>query len=104
MAKRKTQQESPRAAMSGADRLGLRVSMMINSPKAQLSRCVTVHQLDTDTDEDWLAVIDLVRETDGTTVADNEDGSVTVSWDAPSEEDARVEDGAMQPTADEIPF
>ncbi|WP_420066789.1 DUF1654 domain-containing protein, partial [Salmonella enterica] len=39
-----------RQEMSGVERLGLRVSSMINHPVAQAQRWVTIHRLDTDGD------------------------------------------------------
>ncbi|MFG8777261.1 DUF1654 domain-containing protein, partial [Pseudomonas aeruginosa] len=61
MAKQKKAQQ-PRQELAAADRLGLRVSAMISAPKAQLERAVTVHRLDTDTDEAWEAVMELIAE------------------------------------------
>ncbi|MFU7027207.1 DUF1654 domain-containing protein [Pseudomonas aeruginosa] len=79
MAKQKKAQQ-PRQEITAADRLGLRVSAMINAPKAQLERAVTVHRLDTDTDEAWEAVMELIAEEDGVELIFNDDGSVTLRW------------------------
>lgn len=56
---------APREELAGLEKLGLRVSAMINSPLAQLGRKVLIHQLDTDTDQDWDAIMELLSETDG---------------------------------------
>lgn len=77
--------------MAGIDRLGLRVSNMINHPIAQLQRWVTIHRLDTDGDPEWDEVMDLLSETDGIDMTFNDDGSVTLRWEASAEEDRPVE-------------
>ncbi|MCV3851690.1 DUF1654 domain-containing protein [Pseudomonas aeruginosa] len=79
MAKQKKAQQLQQE-LTAADRLGLRVSAMINAPKAQLERAVTVHRLDTDTDEAWEAVMELIAEEDGVELIFNDDGSVTLRW------------------------
>lgn len=85
----KTEQNAP---MNAIDRLGLRVSAMIQAPNAQLNRRVKIFQLDTDPDYAWQAILELLRETDGLSLERHEDGTVTVSWDAPTDGDARIED------------
>jgi len=89
MAKRKGYQEQK--PLTALERLGLRVSAMINSPRAQLERTVTIHRLDTDADEDWLQVVDLLGETDGIALVHNEVGTVTLRWDLVSEDDRVIE-------------
>ncbi|MFJ9993382.1 DUF1654 domain-containing protein [Pseudomonas putida] len=70
------QMESP----TGLERLGLRVSAMINSPIAQLGRRVLIHRLDTDSDQDWDAIMELLSETDGLDMTFCDDGSVILQW------------------------
>lgn len=77
--------------MSGIERLGLRVSNMINHPIAQIQRWVTIHRLDTDGEREWKEVIALLAETDGIDMARNEDGSVTLRWEPSAEEGRSVE-------------
>lgn len=77
--------------MSGIERLGLRVSNMINHPVAQIQRWVTIHRLDTDGEREWKEVTELLAETDGIDMAFNDDGSVTLRWEASSEEDRPIE-------------
>lgn len=72
---------SPRAEMTGMERLGLRVSSMINHPVAQAQRWVTIHRLDTDGDREWEEVLGVIAETDELELALNDDGSVTVGWE-----------------------
>lgn len=85
----KTEQSAP---MNAIDRLGLRVSAMIQAPAAQLSRRVTIFQLDSDPDYAWLSILELLKETDGLSLEHHEDGTVTLSWDAPTEADTRIEE------------
>jgi len=83
-----------RQEMSGIERLGLRVSSMINHPVAQIQRWVTIHRLDTDGDREWEEVMGLLSETDGIDMTFNDDESVTLRWEALAEVDrvAEVED------------
>ena len=92
MAKPK-KQEKPieRREISGIERLGLRVSSMINHPVAQTQRWVTIHRLDTDGDREWDEVMGLLSETDGIDMTFNDDESVTLRWEASQEEDRPVE-------------
>lgn len=72
---------SVRQEMSGMERLGLRVSSMINHPVAQAQRWVTIHRLDTDGDREWEEVLGVIGETDELELTINDDGSVTVRWE-----------------------
>ncbi|MGY2337935.1 DUF1654 domain-containing protein [Pseudomonas sp. SDO5532_S415] len=84
-----------RVEMSGMERLGLRVSSMINHPVAQVQRWVTIHRLDTDGEREWEEVMGLLSETDGIDMTFNDDASVTLRWEPQAEEDrvVEVEDG-----------
>lgn len=77
--------------MRGLERLGLRVSAMINSPLAQFGRRVLIHQLDTDSDQNWEAIMDLLAETDGLDMTFCDDGSVILQWGAPTDDDRVIE-------------
>jgi len=90
-----------RQEMSGIERLGLRVSSMINHPVAQVQRWVTIHRLDTDGDREWEEVMGLLNETDGIDMTLNDDESVTLKWEASVEEDRPVE---MFEPVEEAPF
>lgn len=73
----------PKAAssvVSAQERLAIRVSNMINTPKAQMQRRVVIHRLDSEPDEAWEGVLEALRETGGLRLSSREDGSVTVSW------------------------
>jgi len=81
----KTQEAGP---MTAIERLGLRVSAMIGSPKAQLERRAVVHRLDTDTDEAWDGIMTLLADTDGLALAFDEDGHAIITWEAGEPEEA----------------
>ncbi|QJP95462.1 DUF1654 domain-containing protein [Pseudomonas fluorescens] len=74
----------------GLERLGIRVSEMINHPIAQLQRWVTIHRLDTDGDREWEEVMRLILETDGIDMTFNDDESVTLNWEANAVENRPV--------------
>lgn len=82
-----------RQDMGGVERLGLRVSSMINHPVAQIQRWVTIHRLDTDGDREWGEVVGVLSETDELDITFDDDGSVTVRWEAIADED-RPEEAA----------
>ncbi|WP_439895394.1 DUF1654 domain-containing protein [Pseudomonas syringae] len=69
-----------RVEMSGLERLGLRVSEMINHPVAQIQRWVTIHRLDTDGDREWDEVMAVLSATDELDMTFEDDGAVTVRW------------------------
>lgn len=91
-----------RQEMSGIERLGLRVSSMINHPVAQIQRWVTIHRLDTDGEREWEEVIGLLNETDGIDITFNDDESVTLKWEASADEDRPVE--VIEPVEEPAPF
>lgn len=104
MSSRKAKQIS-RQEMTGVERLGLRVSAMINSPISQLARRVTIHRLDTDSDEAWSAVMGELAETDGLEmVVNDDDGTVTLQWDRPTDDDHVLERGEVEPVEEAAPF
>ncbi|MFZ5936618.1 DUF1654 domain-containing protein [Pseudomonas sp. HS6-2] len=87
MAKHKKLAPQARQEITGLERLGLRVSSMINHPIAQAQRWVTIHRLDTDGDMEWEEVMGLLAETPEIDLTFNDDESVTVRWEQPSAED-----------------
>ncbi|MCU7240382.1 DUF1654 domain-containing protein [Pseudomonas peradeniyensis] len=78
--------------LTSFDLLGLRVSASINSAAAQLSRMVLIHRLETDTDQDWNALKDLLAETDGLRMSLCDEGSMLLQWDMQTEEDRAIEE------------
>ncbi len=90
MAKRQVV-SAARQEMSGVERLGLRVSSMINHPIAQERRWATIHRLDNDGDREWEEVMGLLSETDGIDITFNDDETVTLRWEASTDDDRPVE-------------
>lgn len=88
--------------LTGLERLGLRVSAMINSPLAQLGRRVLIHRLDTDSDQDWEAIVELLAETDGLEMTFCDDGSVILQWEKTDDGDQMVERDGSEP--EKAPF
>ena len=91
-----------RQEMHGVERLGLRVSGMINHPIAQERRWVKIHRLDTDGDREWDEVMGLLAETDGIDMTFNDDESVTLKWETSAEEDRPIE--VFEPVEEPAPF
>lgn len=91
MAEQGIKKDPSQREMTGLERLGLRVSNMINHPVAQIQRWVTIHRLDSDGDREWEEVMGLLSETDGIEMTFNDDESVTLRWEACAEEDRPVE-------------
>jgi len=87
MSKQKKTAPQTRQEMTGVERLGLRVSSMINHPIAQSQRWVTIHRLDTDGDMEWEEVMGQLAETPELDLTFNDDDSVTVRWEPLSIED-----------------
>jgi hypothetical protein len=108
MAKQKNPKQTERRELTGLERLGMRVSAMINAPLAQLNRRVTIHRLDTDEDEAWDGVMELLAETDGLDMTFNDDGTVTLRWEPVGDEGRSTGEGEVQaleePKVEEVPF
>lgn len=99
---------APREELTGLEKLGLRVSAMINSPLAQFGRKVLIHQLDTDSDQDWGAIMELLSETDGLDMTFCDDGAVILQWDLPTDDDRVIDRGEdvalVEPEEEGAPF
>lgn len=104
MARHKKNQHQPKQELTGTERLGLRVSAMIGSPKAQLERRAVIHRLDTDTDEAWDAIMELLAETDGLALVFDDDGNVIVTWEAVAGEEVAEGREEQEPVEEEAPF
>lgn len=87
MAKQNKSTPQARQEVTGLERLGLRVSSMINHPIAQAQRWVTIHRLDTDGDMEWEEVMGLLAATPELDLTFNDDESVTVRWEEQTAED-----------------
>lgn len=108
MAKQKKSTPQARQEMTALERLGLRVSSMINHPIAQSQRWVTIHRLDTDGDMEWEEVMGLLAETPELDLTFNDDESVTVRWEEQSADDrddlAVDKDWEEEKVEEEAPF
>ena len=93
-----------RQEMSGVERLGLRVSSMINHPIAQERRWVKIHRLDTDGDREWEEVLSVIADTDELELTLNDDGSVTVRWEQQEVEVAGQGEPAFERAEEVAPF
>jgi hypothetical protein len=87
MAKQKKAVAQERQKITGLERLGLRVSAMINHPIAQSQRWVTIHRLDTDGEAEWEEVMGLLAEMPELDLTFNDDESVTVRWELQENEE-----------------
>ncbi|WP_321847323.1 DUF1654 domain-containing protein [Pseudomonas paraveronii] len=93
-----------RQEMSGVERLGLRVSSMINHPVAQAQRWVKIHRLDTDGDREWEEVLGVIADTDELELTLNDDGSVTVRWEQQEVEAVGRVEAELEPEEEPAPF
>lgn len=93
-----------RQEMSGIERLGLRVSSMINHPVAQAQRWVTIHRLDTDGDREWEEVLSVIADTDELELTLNDDCSVTVRWEQQEVDAAGRGEVELEPEEEAAPF
>jgi hypothetical protein len=96
--------QSLRAEMTGMERLGLRVSSMINHPVAQAQRWVTIHRLDTDGDREWEEVLGVIADTDELELTLNDDGGVTVRWEQQEVEAGHRLEAEFEPEEEPAPF
>lgn len=104
MAQQNSSKEAAPKAMSGMERLSLRVSSMINHPIAQERREVRIHRLDTDGEREWNEIVSALAEADGIELAHNhEDASITLRWEQ-SEDDERPQSAAETSEHEEAPF
>jgi hypothetical protein len=105
MAKQKKSAPQERQVMSGMERLSLRVSSMINHPIAQSLRWVTIHRLDADGEREWDELLSVLSDTDGIEMTINdEDDSITLRWEAASDDDRVVEVGDVEVAEEPVPF
>ena len=93
-----------RQEMAGVERLGLRVSAMINHPLAQTQRWVRIHRLDADGDREWEEVLSVIADTDELELTLNDDGGVTVRWEPQEVETAGRGEVELEQEEDPAPF
>ena len=105
MSKAQKNKTAVRTEMSGVERLGLRVSAMINSPRAQDRCAALIHRMETDQDAEWDEVMGRIAETDGVNMIFQDDGGVLLEWEAPSDEDRVLDVGEVEALEEEVaPF
>lgn len=104
MSKAQKAKSAVRVEMSGVERLGLRVSSMINSPRAQERCSAVIHRLDTDLDAEWQEVMSRICETEGVSMVFQDDGGVLLEWEAPSAEDRLIETDEIDLVEEPAPF
>lgn len=92
--------------MNEVQRLAVRISEMVGSPRAQENRCVTIHRLERESDRAWEVVLEQIVESGEVEVTFNDDASVTLSWEPADIEETAGPAEAESCTADEtqIPF
>ncbi|MCO3293496.1 DUF1654 domain-containing protein [Pseudomonas aeruginosa] len=79
--------------VSPVEKVRLRVSAMISSPRAHAERRASIWKAQGDSEEAWLQVLEELAETDGLEMSLGEDGVVTLTWEAGDEEGVEVVDG-----------
>jgi hypothetical protein len=104
MAKQRKSTPQERQEMSAVEKLGLRVSSMINSPRARDRCSALIHRLDTDRDVEWEEVMGRISETDGVNMIFQDDGGVLLEWESPSDEDRVLETGEVDAVEEEASF
>ncbi|PVZ19893.1 MULTISPECIES: DUF1654 domain-containing protein [unclassified Pseudomonas] len=97
-------QKDKHQVLGAVDRLGLRISTMLTAPQAQLDRRLTVHRLDTDEGQAWVAIRELIAQSEGVAVTVHDEDSFTISWEAISDHDWRPEHMDEMQLIDEPPF
>lgn len=104
MSKKQNRKQLIQHELTGLERLGLRVSAMIGSPVAQIQRWVTIHRLDTDDDQAWDGVMEVLADTDGIEITFNDDGTVTLKWERVTDDDRVLEVGDLDRIEEPAPF
>ncbi|WP_462383329.1 DUF1654 domain-containing protein [Pseudomonas sp. Marseille-QA0892] len=85
--------------LSAQERLAIRISNMVGAPRAQMERRVTIHRLDSEPDQVWEEVLEILAETEGLDMTLEDDGSLTLMWelaDAPDVERVEHEPVAVE--------
>ncbi len=78
--------------VSPVEKVRLRVSAMISSPRAQAERRASIWKAQGDSEEAWQQVLEELAETEGLEMTWNEDGTVLLTWQPSDEEDAGGEE------------
>lgn len=100
----KTAPTQQRQGMTALERLGLRMSNMINHPKAQEQRWVAIHRLDTDGDAEWGEMLRILGETDGLDITQLDEGGIKIEWEMQSDEDREAPVEELEALEEEAPI
>ena len=93
-----------RQGITALERLGLRMSNMINHPKAQEQRWVAIHRLDTDGDAEWGEMLRILGETDGLDITQLDEGGIKIEWEMQSDEDREAPVEELEALEEEAPI
>ncbi|EPB9377160.1 TPA: DUF1654 domain-containing protein [Pseudomonas aeruginosa] len=80
--------------VSPVEKVRLRVSAMISSPRAQAERRASIWKAQGDSEEAWQQVLEELAETEGLEMTRNEDGTVLLTWQPSDEEELTPEEEA----------
>lgn len=86
MSKAKSAARSQVPVATSFDHLATRIQKVINSPTAQKNRVVVIYKSPEESREDWDALMGAIEETDGVSLAVEDDGGVRVTWEKPLED------------------
>lgn len=70
---------------SSYELMGARIQKIINSPRAQQARDVTVHRLPDESEADWLRFLEEVAEAENVKVQHVGGDGVRLTWTVPAE-------------------
>lgn len=91
--------------LSAQERLAIRISSMVGAPRAQLERRVTIHRLDSEPDQVWDEVLEILAETEGLEMTLEDDGSLTLMWEPGTDSECDAEESEPQiQTIEAAPF
>lgn len=96
--------QAEKQEMMGMERLGLRISSMINHPVAQSQRWVVIHRLDTDGDMEWAELMSVLSETDNLDMTGKDDGTILLEWEALSDDDRPIDLEELEVIDEPAPF
>ncbi|HBO1206037.1 TPA: DUF1654 domain-containing protein [Pseudomonas aeruginosa] len=80
--------------VSPVEKVRLRVSAMISSPRAQAERRASIWKAQGDSEEAWQQVLEELAETEGLEMTRNEDRTVLLTWQPSDEEELTPEEEA----------